>query len=74
MSRGTLDTPRARSGFAYVAITLYGDPFQDLPLPVRVPRWSPTTPEGITSRRFGHNPVSLAATQGVSIDLLSSGY
>ena len=57
MPRGTQDTPRALQDFAYGAITLYGDPFQDLPLPVRVPRWSPTTPEGVSSRRFGLVPV-----------------
>ena len=74
MSRGTRDTPRALQDFAYGAITLFGRPFQTISLSIRVPHWSPTTPEGISSRRFGHNPVSLAATQGVSIDLLSSGY
>ena len=52
MSRGTRDTPRALTGFAYGAITLFGRPFQTVPLPLRIPRWSPTTPAGIASRRF----------------------
>ena len=52
MPRGTRDTPRALQGFAYGAITLYGRPFQTALLPIRVPRRSPTTPEGISSRRF----------------------
>ncbi len=74
MPRGTQDTPRALQDFAYGAITLFGRPFQTIPLSIKVSHRSPTTPEGIASRRFGHNPVSLAATQGVSIDFLSSGY
>ena len=57
VSRGTRDSPRARSSFAYGAITLSGRPFQAVLLPVRVPRWSPTTPEGIASRRFRLVPV-----------------
>ena len=57
MPRGTQGSSKALWNFAYGAITLYGDPFQNLPLPVRVPRWSPTTPEGVSSRRFGLVPV-----------------
>jgi len=57
VSRGTRDSPRARSSFVYGAITLYGRPFQTVRLPVRVPRRSPTTPEGIASRRFRLFPV-----------------
>ena len=57
MSRGTRDTPRALQDFAYGSFTLFGRPFQTIPLSVRVPRWSPTTPEGIASRRFGLVPV-----------------
>ena len=56
MSRGTRDTPRALQDFAYGAFTLFGRPFQTIPLSIRVPRWSPTTPEGIASRRFGLFP------------------
>jgi hypothetical protein len=57
VSRGTRDTPRARSDFGYGAITLYGRSFQNVRLPVRVPRRSPTTPEEIASLRFGLVPV-----------------
>ncbi len=56
MSRGTRDTPRALQNFAYGAFTLFGRPFQTIPLSIRVPHWSPTTPEGIASRRFGLIP------------------
>jgi hypothetical protein len=56
VSRGTRDTPRALLNFAYGAFTLFGRPFQTIPLSIRVPRWSPTTPEGIASRRFGLFP------------------
>jgi hypothetical protein len=38
--------------FAYGAITLFGRPFQTVPLPTRVPCRSPTTPAGIASHRF----------------------
>ena len=41
----------------YGAVTLFGRTFQTVPLPLRVPCWSPTTPAGITSRRFRLIPV-----------------
>ena len=56
MPRGTQEHSRALQDFAYGAITLFGRPFQTIPLPIGVPRWSPTTPEGISSRRFGLFP------------------
>ena len=55
--RGTRELPRAVSDFAYGAITLFGRPFQTVPLSLGVPRRGPTTPEGITSRRFRLIPV-----------------
>ncbi len=55
--RGTRESPRARSDFAYGAITLFGRTFQTVPLSVRVPHWSPTTPVEIAFRRFGLFPV-----------------
>ena len=55
--RGTRDTPKALSDFAYGAITLFGRTFQTVPLSDRVPCWSPTTPTGIASHRFGLFPV-----------------
>ena len=57
MPRGTQDTPRALQDFAYGTFTLFGRPFQTIPLSVRVPCRSPTTPAGISSRRFGLFPV-----------------
>ena len=56
MSRGTRDTPRAHQDFAYGAFTLFGRPFQTVLLSLKVPHRSPTTPEGISSRRFGLFP------------------
>ena len=55
--RGTREHPRAVSDFAYGAITLFGRPFQTVPLSDSIPCWSPTTPTGIASRRFGLFPV-----------------
>ncbi len=43
--------------FNYGAVTLYGRPFQTVPLPIQVSHWSPTTPAGIASRRFRLVPV-----------------
>ena len=59
MPRGTQDTPRALQDFAYGAITLFGGPFQALPLSIQVPCWSPTTPARIASSRFGLFPWAL---------------
>jgi hypothetical protein len=56
VSRGTRDTPRAHQDFAYGAFTLFGRPFQTIRLSIKVPHRSPTTPEGISSRRFGLFP------------------
>jgi hypothetical protein len=52
VSGSTRDTSRAVQGFAYGAITRYGGTFQSLQLPIQVPCRGPTTPPGITSRRF----------------------
>jgi hypothetical protein len=54
--RGTRELPRAISNFAYGAITLFGRPFQTVPLSDLVSRRSPTTPAGIASHRFGLFP------------------
>ena len=56
MPRGTREHPRVFTDFAYGAITLYGRPFQTVPLSDPIPRWSPTTPTGIASHRFGLIP------------------
>ena len=57
MPRGTREHPRVISDCAYGAITLFGRPFQTVPLSDPIPCRSPTTPTGIASRRFGLIPV-----------------
>ncbi len=52
MSRGTWDTPRVHWNFVYRAITLYGGPFQTLPLSRCIPRRGPATPREVASPRF----------------------
>ena len=54
--RGTREHPRGFTDFAYGAITLFGRPFQTVPLSDQLPHRSPTTPTGIASRRFGLIP------------------
>ena len=44
MSRPTRDPSEARSDFAYGTVTLYGGPFQILPLSSRVPTWRSRNP------------------------------
>ena len=70
--------PRARRGYAYGALTRCGRPSHAVPLPclARARGGSPgsrrpTTPAARTlpracARRFGHRPLSLAATRGIS--------
>ena len=79
---------RSLPGFAYGALTRCGRPSHAVPLPdrfltpperagSRLP--GPTTPAqqrpvACTCAGLGFSPVSLAATPGVSVDFLSSGY
>ena len=79
---------RRRRGSAYGALTRCGRPSHAVPLPlgfVTPPEragsrdGSPRNPRAATPcrlhvRGFGLCPVSLAATPGVSVDFLSSGY
>ena len=74
MSGGTRDPSSAFWSFVYGAITLYGRSFQIVRLPLEVTCRGPTTPARVASDRFGHVPISLAATQGISFDFFSSGY
>ena len=74
MSRGTRDTPRALQDFAYGAITLYGRPFQTVPLSDSESHMESHNPGRNCFPPVWAIPLSLAATQGVSIDFLSSGY
>ena len=82
------DAPRRPHGSAYGALTRCGRPSHAVPLPcgfVTPPEragsrdGSPRNPRAATPcrlhvRGFGLSPVSLAATPGVSVDFLSSGY
>ena len=82
------DAPRSPRGSAYGALTRCGRPSHAVPLPlgfVTPPEragsrdGSPRNPRAATPcrlhvRGFGLSPVSLAATPGVSVDFLSSGY
>src|SRR5262249_60440298 len=54
---GLRKPPRVLRGFPSRATPVSGRPFQTVQLPVQVPRWSPTPPEGIASRRFRLFPV-----------------
>ena len=70
---GTQEHPRANSAFEYGPVTLSRAAFQLLPLASMVPRRGPTTPRGRIPL-VCPIPLSLAATRGVSVDFLSSGY
>ena len=72
MSRGTLDTARVPSGFAYGALTPSGRPFQAVRLPYgnRLVR---SIPQGARTLVWAV-PRSLAATYGIEFSFFSSGY
>jgi hypothetical protein len=59
VSRSTWDTFRFHWDFAYGTFTLYGRTFQIVPLPRRIPRQGPTTPErkrsGLGCSRFARH-------------------
>ena len=70
--------------FAYGTLTLYGQPFHTVPLYMnfltsreicKFPKQDPTTPHMQRLQAYTHRvwavPRSLAATYGISIDLLS---
>ena len=61
--------------FAYGAITLFGRPFQTIPLSIKSPTLrAPQPRKELLPAGLGHSPISLVATPGVSIDFHSSGY
>jgi hypothetical protein len=74
VSRGTRDTSRVFRNFAYGAITLYGQTFQTVPLFLESPMLRSHNPGRNHFPPVWPRPRSLAATWGVSIDFLSSGY
>ena len=73
VSRATQDTPRFPPVFAYGSITLYGFPFQRIPLTFEISRRSPTTPLS-QARTVWAVPFSLAATKGIAFAFFSSAY
>ena len=76
MSRGTQVSASSPIAFAYVAITLYGSPFQRASTNNWIGNstcrgsYNPT----VQARWFGLCPRSLAATSGISIDFSSCRY
>ncbi len=52
MPRGTQGIPEVLPGFAYGPLTLYGRPFQTIPLPFNIPLSGPYNPE-VRRLRFG---------------------
>ena len=73
MSQGTQESCWLVQAFVYGGITLFAVPSQTLPLAIPIPCAGPTTPTQRTGSVWAI-PLSLAATQGVSFDFLSSGY
>ena len=72
MFRITQGHPRLHPVFAYRPFTFYGVAFQPLRLTFRIPHRSPTTPGA--KPLVWADPLSLATTNGISIDFFSSGY
>ena len=71
MSRGTRGHPRVDQNFAYGAVTHYGGTFQSLLLFFTNPTSGPHNPETTVVVSVWANPRSLAATDGISVDLFS---
>ena len=74
MSRGTQDTASLSAPFAYRTITFYGGAFHPLRLNARILLTRSYNPQHSFECRVWANPLSLAATQGISLDFSSSGY
>ena len=71
MSRGTREHPRVVQNFAYGAITHYGGTFQSLLLFITNPTLGSHNPEITVVISVWASPLSLAATNGISIDFFS---
>ena len=74
MPRGTRGHPRVNLGFGYGAITHYGRTFQTVPLPIINPTSGPHNPHTTEVVRVWALPLSLAATDGITIVFFSWGY
>lgn len=64
---------RQRFTFAYGAVTLYGLPFQTVPLAIADPMLESYNPSRETLKVWAI-PISLAATDGIDFSFSSSGY
>ena len=74
MSRGTRELPRVSQGFVYGAVTRYGGTFQSLQLPFVNPTSGSHNPEVTVVTSVWALPLSLATTDGISIDFFSFRY
>ena len=72
--RGTQGHPRVDHGFTYGAITHYRGTFQSLLLPFTNPTLGPHNPRTTVVVLVWATPLSLAATDGISIDFFSCRY
>ena len=61
-------------GFAYGAVTRYGGTFQSLQLPILNPTLGPHNPRITVVILVWAIPLSLATTDGISIDFFSFRY
>ena len=71
MSRRTQDPIRLRSDFGYRAFTFFGRAFDPVLLSSFLPSHGPSTP---VLQPVWASPLSLAATQGITVVFFSSGY
>ena len=71
MSRRTQDPIRLRSDFGYRACTFFGRAFDPVLLSSLLPLHGPSTP---VLGPVWASPLSLAATQGITVVFFSSGY
>ena len=71
MSRRTQDPIRLRSDFGYRAFTFFGRAFDPVLLSSLLPYHGPSTP---VLGPVWASPLSLAATQGITVVFFSSGY
>ena len=74
MPRSTRGHPRVAQGFGYGAITHYGRTFQTVLLPITNPTSGPHNPHDTEVSQVWAVPLSLAATDGITIVFSSWGY
>ena len=74
MPRGTRGHPRVIQGFGYGVITHYDRTFQTVLLPIINLMSGPHNPYVTEVTQVWAVPLSLATTQGISVDFCSYGY